>query len=160
VRSMQETDKRKTTLSEVAMSTTCHATEDCEKVKQALLNLVPQEIASSTQLVVESMKGFYGNVITRFEARFKDEEALKVLDHVAKLLSENDKRYVINSLEIRYDAKTNKVFIRVDKQSAYLGKPFVSEGDDVIRIVLSFSMLRSVDGIRRVLEEIFFGFKK
>lgn len=157
---MQEDSKRKALLIEISLSTLCHATEDCNKVRQALLNLVPQEIASSTQLLVDTMKGFYGNIITRFEARFKGDDAQRVLEHLARLLSENDRRYVINSLEIRYDRKSNKVFIRVDKQGAYLKTPFISEGDDVIKIVLSFSMLRSLDSVREALEEIFFGQKK
>ncbi|MEL9939431.1 MAG: RNA-binding domain-containing protein [Ignisphaera sp.] len=157
---MQESDKRKALLTEITLTTLCHATEDCDKVKQALLNLIPQDIASSAQILADTMKGFYGNTITRFELRAHGNDAQKVLEHIAKLLSESDRRYIISSLEIRYDRKSNKVFIRIDKQSAYLKTPFVSEGDDVVKIVLSFSMLRSLDSVREVLEEIFFGPKK
>jgi len=154
---MQSPENRRVTLSEVIISTLCHATENCNKVKEAILNLIPQHIASSTRIAEDTMKGFYGNPIKVFEARFRDEEAYSVLKYIANILSELDKRYVMNSLEVRYDLKENKVFVRIDKQSAYLNKPIISEGDDVIKIVLSFSMLRSVEGVRKFLEEIFFG---
>jgi RNA binding exosome subunit len=154
---MQSPESRKVTLSEVIISTLCHATENCSKVKQAILNLIPPHIAPSTHIAENTVKGFYGNLITVLEARFKGKEAYSVLKHVANLLSELDRRYVVNSLEIRYDPKANKVFIRIDKQSAYLNKPTVSEGDDTVKLVLSFSMLRSAEGVRKLLEEIFFG---
>ena len=113
--------------------------------------------SSSAQLVVDNIKGFYGNPITRFEVRFTGDDAYKVVEHIAKSLSESDKRYLLNSLEMRYDSKANKVFIRLDKQGAYLKRFSVLEGDDTIRVVLSFSILRSIDGVRKALEEIFFG---
>ncbi|MCI4436016.1 MAG: exosome protein [Ignisphaera sp.] len=149
-------EARKVVLAEIILTTYCHATEDCNKVRQAILNIIPRDLASSISISETVMKGYYGNPIIVIEARLKEEEALKALKYMASILSELDKRYIVNSFELRYDKKTNKVFIRIDKQGAYLGKPVVAEGDDVVKITLSFSMRRSAEDVKKFLEEVFF----
>ena len=152
--------KQKVRLVEVTISTHCHATEDLERVKNALLNVIPEDLRSSAKFVVQELKGYYGNPITRISTSFRGENAEKVLKYILSKLPDHDKNYLLYSLEQRYDKKSNKVFIRLNKQEAYLGTLTLYEGSDAIKVVASFSIIRSLDEVRKYLEEAIHGVEK
>lgn len=145
---------RRIELSEVVISTHCHATEDLEKVRRALVNVLPPELRSAVKLHTEILHGYYGNPIVKLETRIKGDDAHMVIRYILSLISDGDQRYLLNSLNMRYDAKDNELFIRLDKQEAYLGNIVLYEGNDSIKITVSFSMTRSVDAVREFLERI------
>lgn len=145
---------RRIELSEVILSTHCHATEDLEKVKKAVMNAIPPDLRSATQLHSEILHGYYGNPIVKLEARFKGDDAYKVVEYILSSISSVDKKYLLSSLDMRYNVEGNKLFLRLDKQEAYLGNLVLYEGDDSIKIAISFSMIRSEDAVREFLERV------
>ncbi|MCS7111116.1 MAG: hypothetical protein N3E36_06920 [Sulfolobales archaeon] len=145
---------RRIELSEVAISTHCHATEDLDKVKKGLMNVLPSEIRSVAKLHTEVLHGYYGNPIVKLETRVKGEDAYRVVRYVLSMISDTDWRYLLSSLDMRYDVKDNKLFIRLDKQEAYLGNITLYEGDDSIKIAVSFSMIRSAEAVKDFLEKV------
>ncbi len=151
---------RKIELSEVILSTHCHATEDLEKVKKALMNSIPLELRSIADIHSEILHGYHGNPIVKLEVRFKGDDALNVIKYIISMLSDVDRRYLLNSLDIRYNRKDNKLFLRLDKQEAYLGNISLYEGDDSIKVSISFSMIRSIDAVKEFLERMLMEDKK
>lgn len=145
---------RRIELSEVILSTHCHATEDLEKVKKALLNSIPPELRTVANIRSEVLHGYHGNPIIKLEAKFGGGDAYKVIRYLLSSISDVDRRYLFASLDIRYNRKNNELFLRLDKQEAYLGNIVLYEGDDSIKISISFSMIRSIDAVREFLEQL------
>jgi len=145
---------RKIKLVELDLVTHCHATEDPEKVKKAILNVLPPELRSAVNVSEVVLEGYYGNPIIRMGVVLRGEDAEKAFKYVIRSLSEGDRGYLLLSLEQRYDRKSNKLYLRLDKQEAYLGRLVLNDGSDTIRISASFSIVRSLDEVRKYIEEI------
>ncbi len=147
--------RRDIEVTEITITTHCHATEDIEKVKKALLNVIPRELQGSTKIYMEVLHGYYGNPITKLKTSFEKNEALLVLKHILSSLSKTDVSYMLSSLELRYYKKGNKIFLRLDKQAAYLGKLVLYEGDDAIVAEISFSTLKSLDTVKEYINKLY-----
>ncbi|MGC9111965.1 RNA-binding domain-containing protein [Acidilobus sp.] len=109
-----------------------HATESEEKVVQALHNLI-----GSSNIVVEELRGYFGNPITVVSTSKEKEEAEEAFNKMISMLTEPDRRFLLSSLEERVD-KEGSLHLRFDKQKAYLGKVVLSDSDDVIKVRVRF----------------------
>ncbi|ADM28078.1 Protein of unknown function DUF54 [Ignisphaera aggregans DSM 17230] len=147
--------RRDIEVTEITITTHCHATEDIEKVKKAFLNVIPRELHGSTKIDIEVLHGYYGNPITKLKSRFKNNEAIQVLKHILSLLSKSDISYILSSLELRYYKKSNKIYLRLDKQAAYLGRLALYEGDDAIVVEISFSVLKSLEAVKEYINRLY-----
>jgi len=98
-----------------------HATEDSEKVLTAVRNVLPTELTDKVIFKKTNLKGHYGNPITLFKTKIKEKnEAGKVFEKLASSLSNLDKELLCN--EIKQHLDRGNLYIRLDKQSAYLNK--------------------------------------
>ena len=105
----------------------CHATEDLEKVKLAVSNVV-----GSKEMVLRYAEGVHGNPITIVEATLLDPDSIAGF---LSRLSVGDLHALLPTLERRVDEGCN-LFLKVDKQSAFKGLVLLGSGDDVISIRL------------------------
>jgi len=113
-----------------------HATEDPEKVQTAVHNLLPQELAETFVFEKSTVTGHYGNPITLFTATLREKKLLpKVLEKIGVGISSLDKEELCNQLRLHLE-KSN-LYLRFDKQSAYLGN-FKFTQTDPIRIKVHF----------------------
>lgn len=125
---------------EIEITTFSHATEDREKVLQALLNLLPSVIRekASKKVSVNILQGHYNNPITILKLVIRGSEAQQIFRHIIASLDESDVIHLMSSIDIRYDGKGNFYF-RVNKQDAFLGDIIVDEqSDDIIKIKVVF----------------------
>jgi len=133
----------------IDITTVVHATEDKSRVVKALQNIIPEDLRSNIKVRESTLKGYYGNPITRLNVTFDREDADKVLNWIFNLLSDVDKLTLIDSFRLRFES--GKLYLRFDKQKAYLGKLQLSEGDDVLRVIVYFSG-RDASKASKVLE--------
>ncbi len=100
----------------------CHATEDLEKVKEAMTKLVPPFEKLNFQ--TEKLEGSFGNDIISVKLEFeKQAEIVDLLEFIKSNLSDSD---------IDIDAhvtENNEFWIRFDKQKAHEGKVIAGRGD-------------------------------
>jgi RNA binding exosome subunit len=121
----------------ISLSTIAHATEDSAKVKDAILNLVPEPLRGICQVNSVSAKGHYGNPITVLTLEIRDKQRAKeIVDYTIRLLPIGDRIRIKDQINIYYDGRST-LFLRVDKQTAFLGTPRLSLSDDVIHIKIS-----------------------
>lgn len=121
-------------ISSLSLSAISHATEDPEKVKTAILNLAPKQVRSSIKVNLSSAKGHHGNPITLFSADIDDPESTKkIINHVVRSLSEAELSHIRDQFSFYYDGHSS-IFLRFDKQSAYLGSLRLSTSDDVVKL--------------------------
>ncbi len=115
---------------EVEISAFSHATEDEDKVEEAMKNLLPEE-NRDLWLTRKTLKGYHGDPITIVTGKIRTNKgATGVLRRVAHELSSLDQQRLLDELEVRLDEGGN-LYIRLDKQSAYLGKVRLLETDPV-----------------------------
>jgi RNA binding exosome subunit len=140
----------------VKISTITHATEDPEKVAQAIRNLCPGE--TSMGLTMNRAKGHHGNeIVTSVFTIRKAKNVEGFLQDIWNRLSQLDRTEVYSSLTSRIDG-AGTLFLRIDKQDALKGRIRL-QNTDPIKIGISFRTESSkqyefVDDIRRRLEEI------
>jgi RNA binding exosome subunit len=104
--------------------TLCHATEDLDRVKIALENVL-----GKSELTVTRTEGHHGNPIIVIETVVEDE---RIDEFFAKLRIE-DVEKILSSLSSRIDEGCN-MFIRIDKQAAFKEDIRIGANDDVISL--------------------------
>ncbi len=110
----------------IELTTYCHATEDPARVKEALLNAA----GSEAEIEEKTVRGHYGNTITIMQSKIeKRAEFRSMFDQFPKELIGS----LIETLEKRVDEACNFYF-RLDKASAYLEEPKLSDGNYVIKV--------------------------
>jgi len=119
----------------IRVSTFAHATEDPEKVLEAMGIFFPEDVPSEDiEFEILETEGYFGNPIKVINAELKRSKSVKkMLEHLKELLNEEDKEYLLENLEEKVD-ETGTFFIRFNKQKAYLGEVAVGEGEDIIQV--------------------------
>ncbi|MET1160695.1 MAG: RNA-binding domain-containing protein [Thermoprotei archaeon] len=138
---------------EIEIKTFCHATEDCAKVMKALLNIIPPDLRREYSVVKQVVHGYYGNPITIYTLRIREGLA-SVIDYIANKLDSSDKAILSATLDLRYDRRANKLYLRFSKQDAYLNKIILSDSDDIIKVTISFKNARGINRVREYLKNM------
>jgi RNA binding exosome subunit len=105
--------------------TLCHTTEDLAKVKEAVTNVL-----GDTELRISKTVGHHGNPITVIESAV--DEMNRISGFFAKV-DDHDISVIEDTLATRVDDGCN-LFLKIDKQEAFLGKVRLGHGDDVISL--------------------------
>lgn len=107
-----------------------HATEDPEKVLVAARNMLPIEVLEVVTFKRTNLTGHHRNPIILFETRIKDKNVVQaVFGKLASSLGIIDKE-TLNS-EIENHLERGNLFIRLDKQNAYLNEAKISQADAI-----------------------------
>ena len=113
-----------------------HATEDLDRVLGAVRNTLPPGSADTVTFEKTALTGHHGNPITLFEARIKNKKvASAFLERLASGLSMVDKEAL--NCEITRHLENGNLYVRLDKQSAYLGE-FRLGSTDTIHLRVHF----------------------
>ena len=113
----------------ITVSTVVYSTEDREKVALAISTIFPFEF----EIRSSRAKGHFGNPIEYLEVEIKRKGKIrKFWNNLIELLGDQ-RRYIVNTVENRIDDQGN-LYIRIDKQRAYLGDVVLTETGDAILI--------------------------
>lgn len=135
-------------IASLSFRTFAHATEDEERVEQAL------KFASGAEEITKSKsEGYHGNPIVVMEAKISRSREIKAF---FASLPIDDVQRLLDTLERRVDEES-MFFLRLDKQAAYEGRMGLGENDDVISVrgkVKSYPQSRSnaLVTMRNILE--------
>lgn len=121
-----------------------HATEDPNKVTEAVRRLLPTQYIDEIVFKSSNLKGHYGNPITLFETRIKKKEIIKALvENLSSGLGELDKEALLG--EIGSHIEKGSLYIRLDKQAAFQGEFELCSADPVrMRIRLRKQKLEDI----------------
>ncbi len=132
-----------------------HATEDIDKVRDALKNILPDEIKNAiNNLNVTTVRGHYGNEINILDLTLSKNDSYSLLKNILCKLEETERNILLASLSSRSGVKHSHLYVRLSKQDAYLGKLKLLDGSDVIKLVITFSGAKKIDDLRSFLEDI------
>jgi RNA binding exosome subunit len=114
----------------IDIRTFAHATEDTEKVEKAVRNTLPTELVNAILLERSNLTGHHGNPIVLFETRIKEKNAAqKAFQKLSSELSIMDKDLL--SSEIKRHLEKGNLYIRLDKQSAYMNELRICQIDPI-----------------------------
>lgn len=107
-----------------------HATEDPEKVLSAVRSTIPSELTETVVFKKSSLTGHHGNPITVLETRIKEKEITQsVFEKLSAGLGILDKGVLSN--EIDQHLESGNLYLRLDKQSAYLNELKLATTDPI-----------------------------
>ena len=104
------------------------ATEDEERVRNALVTFVPLE-----RISIISAKGHFGNEIKILEATLKNKECLAFFHVLKEQLPSEERLKLRRDVPKRIDEKSC-FHLRLDKQAAYKGHFKITDAKDAIDI--------------------------
>jgi len=123
-----------------------HATEDLDKVIEAVQNVLPSDHIEDITFQRSNLEGHYGNPITFFDTRIKNKKAVKALvENISANLSSLEKEELGRT--INRCVEKGSLFIRLDKQAAFRGKTRFATSDP-IRIRIRFRKNKTEDVIQ------------
>ena len=118
-------------IASIEIVTFSHATENTERVLKALRNILPETILEEVEFGEEELTGYYGNPIKILRARVTEKEAInQIVALFASNLSSSDKLSLGQEMRLKGE-RDRDLFIRLDKQAAYLGKMQLSSRDPI-----------------------------
>jgi len=135
----------------VDLSFFAHATEDENKVIEAVRHLVPTAQVENIVFKKSSLRGHHGNPIMLFEAKIKEKEIVRaIVENLSSGLSLLDKETLLR--EVKLHVEKGNLYLRFDKQAAFEGT-FKLGISDPIRFRLHFKKSRLED-IVQICREI------
>ncbi len=143
----------KPVINEVELVVHCHATENCNKVLKALLNILPPKIRERVKPSILEYQGHYGNLIRVITLKLVGKDAEDAIRYIGEQIEETDRSIINVTFDLRYDRRSNRFYLRLDKQAAYKGRLVISDGDDIIKVIISFKGQRRIDSVKNLLRE-------
>ncbi len=142
-------------LNSIKISAIVHATEDEDKVLEAIEYFIPEDVdEEKVNLEVVETQGYFGNPIKIFNISVEGKEAKKIFKHVMNLIKSDERNLNKLKKDLHLRIEDNKFYVRFDKQRAYLGECRVIDGDDVIRTVFNFKIFTPKNKEEKVKEII------
>jgi RNA binding exosome subunit len=118
--------------SSAVLNVHAHATEDEQRVLDALRVLLPEDI----EIQRSKLEGHHGNQIIVFEARINRKALLRELwGRIVARLRADDLENIRRVLPTKFDEACH-FYLRFDKQLAYRGELALTEGGDAVRLKL------------------------
>lgn len=144
---MSENKKDQGLISQIEISAVIHSTENIEKVKKAVGNLLP-EPPDASRFKVKHSKGHYGNPIKLLTLTVSTRnQAYLIFKNLLLHLSEESKKIISNNLKERMDSK-GSLYLRFNKQSAIF-KVLKLMDNDPIRMKIRFRKKVSLPSLRK-----------
>ena len=123
-----------------------HATEDLDKVIEAVQNVLPANHVDDIVFKRDNLQGHYGNPILLFETRIKKKETVKtVIENFSSHLRELDKKALHEEIDLH--VQKGSLYIRLDKQTALQGQLKLCT-TDAIRIRIRFKKAKTEDIVK------------
>lgn len=117
------------------VSAIVHATEDIDRVLQALAQLFPERSLPS-KAETRRFHGHHGNEIRMVEVSFRGASARSLLEYLWKSLSSFDRASILDALDKHLESN-GVLHLRLDKEEVFRGVLKMKE-QDPIKIQLSF----------------------
>jgi RNA-binding protein len=107
-----------------------HATENPDRVQTAVRNLLPTELSQILVFEKTTCTGHHGNPIILLTSKLTEKKLLpKALEKFGSSLSALDKEEL--SRDIKLHLEKGNMYLRFDKQSAFLGALKFSQNDPI-----------------------------
>lgn len=144
--------KRAPAIKGVEISVFAHATEDEERVRQAVMNLIPEGV-DAVGAEVQRLRGHHNDPILLMTMRIKRRRAAgELFRNLIRGLSTPDRLRLLDEVEDRVD-EAGSLYLRLDKQEAYRGRAALHDVDP-IRMKFRFRVPHKADPVTFVRSHV------
>lgn len=121
-------------IADIEIRVFAHATEDPNKVVEAVQKILPEEHLDEINFKKRKLKGHYGNPIQLIETKIRKKEILtKILNKIVEKIDEIDKDVLSREIDRHIDR--GSLYLRLDKQAALQNEIRIQSADPIhIRI--------------------------
>ena len=127
-------------ISKVEVRAYSRATEVLDRVKTAILNLYPTDFRDAIKITTTNTTSHSKTPIVVVAAITQVKRiAEETLNHILTNLSNEDKNTLENTLHQRVNEKC-VLFVRIDKQAAFLGKVSLAKNPDLMSVKVYLTM--------------------
>jgi len=110
---------------ELRLQVICHATEDEERVRHAVGNVISPRLVDSLNSSRQALSGHYGDplVLYRFDSR-SGTQAAKAVQAILGAMTPEERAAALESWKSGMGSKgwrEDRIYLRFDKQMAYMG---------------------------------------
>lgn len=127
---MQKSDGTTKAVGYIDIRVFVHATENQAKVETATKKMFPQPLVESLVFEKTTLTGHHSNPIILLTAKLTDRKLLpQALTKLGAELSALDKEQL--NQDIKLHLEKGNLYLRFDKQAAYLGSPKISQNDPI-----------------------------
>ena len=121
---------QKSPIGYISIRVFAHATEDQDRVIQALRNILPEDLATNAIFKKTNLTGHHGNPIAIIETELAERPKLpSALEKIGQSLASLDKEAL--NVEMKMHLEKGNLYLRFDKQQAFLGKLRFSSNDPI-----------------------------
>ncbi|MEM2142236.1 MAG: RNA-binding domain-containing protein [Candidatus Thorarchaeota archaeon] len=114
------------------------ATEVPSRVHASLLAILPEELRPEATVTTKRAEGQYQNVILVLTMVLKGREDCKrTFSYLMQALQQEDVDRILETLKERVD-EVCRLYLRIEKQHAYMGQIRLAHGPDVISVSVHF----------------------
>ena len=125
-------------ISKIEARAYARATEILERVETAVLNLFPELMRPLISMKISSAEGQSGDVISIVSSELEGKENCQTtFNFVLSKMKRESQRALRRSIDLRLDNDC-VLFLRIDKQAAYLGEVELTDKSDVISVRFHF----------------------
>jgi len=117
----------------ISYRTFVYGTENEEKVKKAIKTLFPNSLPQ-----LETTEGYYGNPVLILHDKIEKKRDIKDFIQILNEVEPSDKKRILYKLESKMDDRGN-LFLRFDKQKAYLAELKIVEHGDSIHVKIKMA---------------------
>lgn len=136
----------------ISFSTISYVTEENSRVVEALLHCLPIKYRGNKINKIASQSQFGDPIIIYSYDTEDGEEITEILEYIASSLAEKNRNYLERNFNHKVDLEERGLYLRFNKFKAYEGILEITEGGDVIRVVVSYAAYtqaqNSMDHIR------------
>ena len=142
-------------ITNISLTVFGYMTEEVDRVEQIIKNILPFEISNDNFTHIKSFSQFGDKFsIMNYETENYD-EVNQIMKDIGKNMSKTEKLKVKGKLKKLIDLDEKKIYFRLNKFDLYNNKIIFDEGNDVLKIEISYNTYNKNENNYDKIENLF-----
>ena len=142
-------------ITNISLTVFGYMTEEVDRVEQIIKNILPFEISNDNFTHIKSFSQFGDKFsIMNYETENYD-EVNQIMKDIGKNMSKNEKLKVKGKLKKLIDLDEKKIYFRLNKFDLYNNEIIFDEGNDVLKIEISYNTYNKSENNYDKIENLF-----
>ena len=142
-------------ITNISLTVFGYMTEEVDRIEQIIKNILPFEISNDNFTHIKSFSQFGDKFsIMNYETENYD-EVNQIMKDIGKNMSKNEKLKVKGNLKKLIDLDEKKIYFRLNKFDLYNNDIIFDEGNDVLKIEISYNTYNKNENNYDKIENLF-----
>ena len=142
-------------ITNISLTVFGYMTEEVDRIEQIIKNILPFEIRNDNFTHIKSFSQFGDKFsIMNYETE-NYEEIYQIMKDIGKNMSKTEKLKVKGKLKKLIDLDEKKIYFRLNKFDLYNNEIIIDEGNDVLKIEISYNTYNKNENNYDKIENLF-----